>query len=70
MTDLPKDIEALTLKLHAHTLGLHSAVVMGALMNLVMTVAQNNESPAMRGHMAHSFRNIADQLDQMKGQKQ
>jgi hypothetical protein len=69
MTDLPKDIEALTHKMHVHILGMHSAVAMGALMNLVMTVAQHN-GPAMRGHMAYSFRNIADQLDAMNGAKQ
>lgn len=67
--DMLNDIEKLTHKLHAHTLGLHSAVVMGALLNLVMTVAQHH-GPAMRGHLARSFRNIADQLDTMNGAKQ
>ena len=63
------EIEALTHKMHVHILGKHSAVVMGALMNLVMTVSQQ-QGAEMRAHLAHSFRNIADQLETMGGTKQ
>lgn len=63
------EIEALTNKMHAHILGQHSAVAMGALMNLVMTVSQQQGSE-MRSRLAHSFRNIADQLESMEGPKQ
>lgn len=65
-----KAIESLTNTLHAHILGRHHAVAMGALMNLVMTVAQQNGSHEMRSLMAQSFRNIADQLDAMERPKQ
>lgn len=67
--DIQQQIEATTTQMCALIQGQHCAVAMGAALNTVMTIAQNTDSPALRGRMSQSFRNIADQLDAMNGPK-
>jgi hypothetical protein len=70
MSDMERKIEALTNELAKKCGGKGAAVVIGANLNMIMTAAQLIPDVSVRAGVAMSFRQIADQLDQMAKPKQ